>query len=106
MSPLPMGAAGPHRRRPETAPRMFVRLARAIFGTSNDRLLKGYRARVPAINALEPAMAALSDEALRGKTAEFRARLAKGETLDDLPSCRRRGSATARRSARWRRWRR
>ncbi len=84
MSPLPMGAAGPHRRRPETAPRMFVRLARAIFGTSNDRLLKGYRARVPAINALEPAMAALSDEALRGKTAEFRARLAKGETLDDL----------------------
>ncbi|MBW8269183.1 preprotein translocase subunit SecA [Caldovatus aquaticus] len=63
---------------------MFARLARAIFGTSNDRALKRYRARVPAINALEPAIAALSDEALRGKTAEFRARLAQGETLDDL----------------------
>ena len=63
---------------------MFARLARAFFGTSNDRALKRYEARVPAINALEPGMAALSDEALRGKTDEFRARLAKGETLDDL----------------------
>ncbi|GGG32980.1 protein translocase subunit SecA [Caldovatus sediminis] len=63
---------------------MFARLARAILGTSNERSLKRYRARVPAINALEPAIAALPDEALRGKTEEFRARLAQGETLDDL----------------------
>jgi len=63
---------------------MFARLARAILGTSNDRALKAYRARVPAINALEPSIAALSDEALRGKTPEFRERLAKGESLDSL----------------------
>ena len=53
---------------------------RAIFGTTNDRALKRYQARVPAINALEPQMQALSDEALAGQTAEFRDRLAKGET--------------------------
>jgi preprotein translocase subunit SecA len=63
---------------------MFARLARAILGTSNDRALKAYRARVPAINALEPSVAALSDEALKAKTPEFRERLAKGETLDSL----------------------
>ncbi|MFC0408810.1 preprotein translocase subunit SecA [Roseomonas elaeocarpi] len=63
---------------------MFARLARALIGTSNDRAVKRYQARVPAIAALEPQMAALSDKALRGKTAEFRERLAKGETLDDL----------------------
>jgi preprotein translocase subunit SecA len=63
---------------------MFQRLFRSIIGTSNDRLIKRYQARVPAINALEPQMEALSDEALRGKTAEFRARLDKGETLDAL----------------------
>ena len=63
---------------------MFARIARTFFGTSNDRALKAYQRRVPEINALEPAMQALSDEALRGKTAEFRARLAQGATLDDL----------------------
>ena len=63
---------------------MFARLAAAIFGTTNDRQLKRLWARVPAINDLEPQMQALSDEALAGKTAEFRARLEKGETLDDL----------------------
>ena len=63
---------------------MFQRLVRAFLGTTNDRALKRYQARVPAINALEPAMAALSDDALRGKTAEFRARLEAGTTLDDL----------------------
>ncbi len=55
---------------------MFGSLARVFLGTSNDRSLKGYQRRVPQINALEPAMAALSDEALRAKTAEFNARLA------------------------------
>ncbi len=63
---------------------MFSSLARAVFGTSNDRSLKAYRKRVPKINALEPEMAALSDTALAAKTDAFRARLAKGETLDDL----------------------
>ena len=63
---------------------MFGRIARAIFGTTNDRSVKAFQRRVPAINALEPAMAALTDEALQGKTAEFRHRLAAGETLDAL----------------------
>ncbi|MFN7001358.1 MAG: preprotein translocase subunit SecA, partial [Elioraea tepidiphila] len=63
---------------------MLSRLARVILGTSNDRALKGLKKRVPAINALEPKMKALSDEALRNQTVLFRERLAKGETLDDL----------------------
>lgn len=63
---------------------MFARLAAAIFGTSNDRALKRYQARVPAINALEPKMQALSDEALANQTVLFRERLAKGESLDDI----------------------
>jgi preprotein translocase subunit SecA len=63
---------------------MLASIARAIFGSSNDRSLKGYQRRVPAINALEDGMKALSDEALAAKTPEFRARLADGATLDDL----------------------
>ncbi len=63
---------------------MFASLARTVFGTSNDRRLKSYQRRVPQINALEPALAALSDEALRAKTAEFRERIAAGASLDDL----------------------
>ena len=63
---------------------MFARLAAAIFGTSNDRALKRFQSRVPAINALEPKLQALSDEALANQTALFRERLAKGEKLDDL----------------------
>ena len=63
---------------------MLAAIARAVLGTSNDRLLKAYRRRVPQINALEPAMQALSDEGLRAKTAEFREKLAAGATLDDL----------------------
>ncbi|NOG72692.1 preprotein translocase subunit SecA [Roseicella sp. DB1501] len=63
---------------------MFGRIARAIFGTANDRALKGLQARVPEINALEPALAALSDEALQARTADFRDRLAKGASLDDI----------------------
>jgi preprotein translocase subunit SecA len=63
---------------------MLASIARAIFGSSNDRSLKGYQRRVPAINALEPEMMELSDEALAAKTVEFRARLADGATLDDL----------------------
>ncbi len=63
---------------------MFARLARAIFGSSNDRALKRHEKRVPAIAAWEAQLQALSDEELRGKTAAFRARLQAGETLDDL----------------------
>ncbi len=63
---------------------MFASLARAIFGTSNDRALKDFKRQIAAINAHEPAMAALDDTALTAKTAEFRARLQTGETLDDL----------------------
>ncbi|MCS6996121.1 MAG: preprotein translocase subunit SecA [Casimicrobiaceae bacterium] len=63
---------------------MFDRLLKSIFGSRNDRLLKRYLARVSQINALEPAMRALDDEALRGKTAEFKARLDRGEPLDSL----------------------
>ncbi|MEQ8283632.1 MAG: preprotein translocase subunit SecA [Parvibaculum sp.] len=62
----------------------FGALAKRLFGSSNDRRIKAYSARVEAINALEPALAALDDDALRGKTAEFRARLDAGEALDDL----------------------
>jgi preprotein translocase subunit SecA len=63
---------------------MLGSIARAIFGSANDRYLKGYQRRIPAINALEDGMKALSDDALSAKTAEFRARLADGATLDDL----------------------
>jgi preprotein translocase subunit SecA len=63
---------------------MFASLARAVFGTSNDRALKGFKRRVAAIAAHEAAMAALDDEALRAKTAAFKERLAAGETLDDF----------------------
>ncbi|MGQ0708473.1 MAG: preprotein translocase subunit SecA [Rhodoferax sp.] len=55
-----------------------------IFGSRNDRLLKQYRAVAAKINALEPALAGLSDEQLRAKTTEFRTRLSQGEALDAL----------------------
>lgn len=59
-------------------------LAKRIFGSSNDRKVKSYRARVEAINALEEDMSTLSDEALKDKTVEFRSRLEGGEQLDAL----------------------
>jgi preprotein translocase subunit SecA len=59
-------------------------LASKIFGTSNDRKLKAYDGRVAAINALEPEISALSDEALRDRTVQFRKQLAEGTKLDDL----------------------
>ena len=62
----------------------FGAFARKIFGSSNDRRIKGLRPRVAAINALENDMQALSDEALRAKTDEFRKELAEGKSLDDL----------------------
>lgn len=55
-----------------------------IFGSRNQRLLKQYSKVVAQINALEPAMEKLSDAELKAKTPEFKERLAKGATLDDL----------------------
>jgi preprotein translocase subunit SecA len=63
---------------------MIGALARKFFGSANDRRIKGYQTRVNAINALEPELAALSDEALKARTDEFRAALAEGKTLDEL----------------------
>ncbi len=59
-------------------------LIKKIVGTQNERKLKKMRPRVEAINVLEPQFKALSDEELKAKTEEFRARLTKGEKLDDL----------------------
>ncbi|HEX4618658.1 MAG TPA: hypothetical protein VH135_02950, partial [Steroidobacteraceae bacterium] len=55
-----------------------------IFGSRNERLLGGYSRYVRAANELEPRIEGLSDEALRAKTDELRARLKQGATLDDL----------------------
>jgi preprotein translocase subunit SecA len=63
---------------------MLPKLLTQIFGSRNDRLLKQYRRVVEKVSALEAATAALSDEALKGKTDEFRLRVAQGTTLDEL----------------------
>src|ERR1700741_5323336 len=63
---------------------MIGALARKFFGSANDRRVKGYQSRVHAVNALEPELAALSDEALKARTEEFRKELADGKTLDDI----------------------
>ncbi len=55
-----------------------------ILRAGEGKKVKALAALVPEINALEPAMVALDDEGLRGKTAEFKSRLARGEDLDDL----------------------
>jgi preprotein translocase subunit SecA len=61
-----------------------VQFLTRLFGSRNDRLLRTYHRPVREANAFEPQVQALSDEQLRAKTEEFRARLGKGETLDDL----------------------
>jgi len=63
---------------------MAIQLLTKIFGSRNDRLLKQYRKTVERINALEPSLEVLTDEALRAKTQEFRERLAQGATLESL----------------------
>ncbi|MEQ1533852.1 MAG: preprotein translocase subunit SecA [Sideroxydans sp.] len=63
---------------------MISNLLKSLFGSRNDRLLKQYRQTVLQINALEASIAALSDDALRAKTAEFKQRVQQGETLDAL----------------------
>ena len=63
---------------------IFGGIARKVFGSSNDRQIKTLRPQVSAINALESEMQALSDEALKGKTEEFRKALADGKPLSSL----------------------
>lgn len=63
---------------------MLSAIARKIFGSRNDRILRRLNKRVAVINKLEPKFAELSDDELKAKTAEFRDRLEKGETLDQL----------------------
>ncbi len=63
---------------------MISTLFKKIFGSRNERLVKQYAQKVHSINALEPSMQALSDEALKAKTAEFKQRYANGETLEQL----------------------
>lgn len=63
---------------------MITQVLTKIFGTKHDREMKRLQPIVDKINALEPAMKALSDDQLKAKTPEFKARLAKGETLEDI----------------------
>ena len=63
---------------------MLTNLAKKVFGSRNDRLLKQYRKTVAKINAREAEIQALSDEALQAKTAEFKQRLADGATLESM----------------------
>ena len=63
---------------------MIGGLAKRLFGNANDRYVKGLNGLVADINALEPELEPLSDEALRDRTEAFRRRIAAGETLDDL----------------------
>ncbi|STQ14197.1 preprotein translocase subunit SecA [Enterobacter cloacae] len=63
---------------------MLIKLLTKVFGSRNDRTLRRMRKAVAVINGMEPAMEKLSDDELKAKTAEFRARLEKGETLESL----------------------
>ena len=63
---------------------MLDNFLKSIFGSRNERLLKQYRKTVVLINALEPAIAKLTDAELKAKTDEFKDRFAKGETLAQL----------------------
>src|SRR5574344_1461160 len=61
-----------------------MNLLNILFGDPNEKIIKEIRGEVAKINALEPAWQALSDDDLKAKTAEFKERLAKGETLDQI----------------------
>ena len=63
---------------------MFGAIARRIFGTANDRILKPLKKHVDAINALEPSLEKLSDDELRARTETFKQQIANGTSLDDL----------------------
>jgi preprotein translocase subunit SecA len=78
-----LGPASPRRQRFH-ANFMISGLLTRIFGSRNQRLLKQYQRSVERINVLEPQISALTDEQLKGKTDEFRNRVANGEALDQL----------------------
>src|ERR1700675_2338436 len=63
---------------------MTIALARKLFGSSNERRIKGYLPRVAQINALEKELEGLSDEALRARTDAFKKQIAEGASLDDI----------------------
>src|SRR3954470_20386160 len=63
---------------------MFSSVAKSIFGSANDRYVRGLGKYVDAVNALEPSIQALTDDELRSQTERFRERLANGEALDSL----------------------
>ena len=63
---------------------MFTTLLKKVFGSANDRLVKKHRKTIEEINAFESHIQKLSDTALREKTAEFKQRLASGETLGQI----------------------
>jgi preprotein translocase subunit SecA len=63
---------------------MIGAVARKLFGSANERRIRSYQPRVDAINALEKELEALSDEALRARTEEFKKQVADGKTLDDI----------------------
>ncbi|HLY96694.1 MAG TPA: preprotein translocase subunit SecA, partial [Sideroxyarcus sp.] len=63
---------------------MISKILKSVFGSRNDRLLKQYRQTVVRINALEAEISVLSDDALRGKTEEFKRRVQQGESLDAI----------------------
>jgi preprotein translocase subunit SecA len=63
---------------------MIGAVARKLFGSANERRIRSYQPRVAAINALEPELKALSDEALQARTAEFKKQVAEGASLDDI----------------------
>jgi preprotein translocase subunit SecA len=88
LTPSPPGPPGRHAatRSPHSthSDRMLPKLLTSIFGSRNDRLLKQYRQVVQKVNALETSFEALSDDALRAKTDEFRGRVAGGESLDAI----------------------
>ncbi|WP_119680023.1 preprotein translocase subunit SecA [Indioceanicola profundi] len=63
---------------------MFGAIARKLFGSANDRVVRSFRKQVDAINALEPKLVGLSDAELQMRTDWLRERLEKGETLDDI----------------------
>lgn len=63
---------------------MLLKLLTKVFGSRNERVLKSMRKRVEKINALEPAMEALTDDELKEKTTEFKQKIASGTQLDDI----------------------
>ncbi len=63
---------------------MIGAVARKLFGSANERRIRSYNSRVEAINALEPEVSALSDEALKARTADFKTQIEAGKSLDDI----------------------